>query len=201
MTDTLVERLPHWDMSVVYPSLDSPEFAAAFDGVMAGIGELARLYDAHNVRRGAAGPVDAALAAAIDEVLTRTNAFYTRYETVEAYIYAFVATEATNELAQARASTLRNKAVALVQLDARLTAWLGTLDVEAPLARSAVARDHAYALRQASSRPAIRCPRSRRTWPPNSTPPAAAPGRSCTTMSPPGWRCRSRCAARRSACR
>jgi pepF/M3 family oligoendopeptidase len=148
--ETAVEHLPRWDMSTIYPSLDSPEFAAAFDAVLDGIDALAALYDARGVRRRADGTVDAALAAAVDEVLTRTNEFYRQYETVEAYIYAFVTTEATNELAQARASTLRTKAVALAQLEARLTAWLGTLDVDALLARSAVARAHEHLLRRAA---------------------------------------------------
>jgi oligoendopeptidase F len=85
--ETAVEHLPRWDMSTIYPSLDSPEFAAAFDAVLDGIDALAALYDARGVRRRADGTVDAALAAAVDEVLTRTNEFYRQYETVEAYIY------------------------------------------------------------------------------------------------------------------
>lgn len=147
---TVAERLPHWNTTSLFPSLESPEFGAAFDAVLAGIEALTALYDRHGVRR--VGPLSsgAATIAALDEVIERTNALYDRLETVEAFIYAFVSTDARNEVAQARASELRTRTVALTQLEARLTAWLGGLDVDAVVAASETARAHAYALRKAA---------------------------------------------------
>jgi oligoendopeptidase F len=137
-------------MSVIYPSLESPEFAAAFAAVTRGIDDLAALYDARQVRRQSAVGVDAVLVAAVEEVLARTNALYTDYETLDAYLYAFVSTEATNDLAQSRASELRVRAVTLNQLEVRLNAWLGSLDIDALVAQSAVARAHEHLLRRAA---------------------------------------------------
>jgi pepF/M3 family oligoendopeptidase len=150
MTSQAAETLPRWDMTVVFPGLDSPAFEAAFDGVCDGITALAQEYDRRSVHRRSSPGVDDALAADVDAVLAATNEFYNRYETVEAYIYAFVTTEADNELAQARASTLRTRGVVLAQLWTRLQAWLGTMDAERLLALSAEARAHAYLVRQAA---------------------------------------------------
>ena len=37
--------LPHWDLSVVFPSLDSPEFEDGFQAVVAGTARLSALFD------------------------------------------------------------------------------------------------------------------------------------------------------------
>src|SRR3712207_5911806 len=43
------DTLPRWDMTVVYPSLDSPEFAEGFASVTRGIDELIALFDEHGI--------------------------------------------------------------------------------------------------------------------------------------------------------
>ena len=48
---TTVTNLPHWDMSVVYPSLESPEFQTGFTRVTQDIAELAQLFDACHVEK------------------------------------------------------------------------------------------------------------------------------------------------------
>ena len=65
---------------------------------------------------------------------------------MRAYIAAFVSTDSRNEVAQARMSALRREFVILSQLDTRLAAWIGSLDVESLLADSEVARAHEFAL-------------------------------------------------------
>ena len=39
---TTAAALPHWDMTVVYPSLDSPEFAEGFADLRRSVSELER---------------------------------------------------------------------------------------------------------------------------------------------------------------
>ena len=43
---TTVTNLPHWDMSVVYPGLESSEFQAGFARVIQDISDLVQLFDA-----------------------------------------------------------------------------------------------------------------------------------------------------------
>ena len=44
--------LPHWDVSAVFPSLESRELAVAHEGVVADLARLVALYDRHDVRDG-----------------------------------------------------------------------------------------------------------------------------------------------------
>ena len=59
MTTAVATRLPHWDMSRFFPSLESEPFAAAFGDVIQGVNELVQLYDQYEVRRREAhSPID-----------------------------------------------------------------------------------------------------------------------------------------------
>src|SRR5512143_3645771 len=93
--------LPHWDMTVIYPGLESPEFQQAFDSAIANIAELEALFDKHEVRRREQPtPVDAATVQAVEEIITRLNAVLEQAGTVSAYISSFVATNSRDALAQ-----------------------------------------------------------------------------------------------------
>ena len=141
--------LPRWDMSVVYPGLDSPEFAEGFAAVVRGIVELERLFDAEGVGQREETPLEAGTVGAFERVLARFNAVLEEVETLGAYVYAFVATDSRDDLAQAKLSELQQHEVRLAKLGTRFTAWVGSLDVEALIGRSTAAADHAFPLRQA----------------------------------------------------
>ena len=46
---TTTTSLPHWDMSVVYPGMESPEFEQGFAAVVRDIANLAALFDTYAV--------------------------------------------------------------------------------------------------------------------------------------------------------
>jgi len=141
--------LPRWDMSRVFSSLESDEFRAAFAGVVAGIAELRARYDRAGIRKCDAARDPAAIAA-FEEVVGRANALAEALRTVSAYINAFVSTDSRDDVAQARASELQQHLIELRKLDTRFDAWVGSIDVEALIERSAVAREHAFPLRKAA---------------------------------------------------
>lgn len=142
--------LPHWDVSTVFPSLDSPEFAAGFASVVASVDRLSALFDALNVGKlESEAPLDDALASAVERVLDAMNATLAEYRTLSAYIAAFVSTDSRDATAQARRSEAQRQSVRLSQLRVRFTAWIGSLDVEALVARSALAREHTFMLHEA----------------------------------------------------
>ncbi len=147
---TTAPTLPRWNMSVVYPGLDSSEFKADFAALVAAIDDLARLFDHHHVGAHANGALDQATIAAFEAVTERLNAALAQARTIGAYISSFVATDSRDDLAQARLSEYQRQTVRLSQLGTRYTAWIGALDVEQLIARSPVASDHAFALRKAS---------------------------------------------------
>ena len=143
------EALPRWDMTAVFPSLESGEFEGAFRGVEERIRVLGTLFDCHGVGKVTPAPPDDAAVRAFEEVVGELNCALDEFRTVSAYVRCFVATDAGNALAQSKLSELQRTAVRLSLLNTRFAAWIGSLDVDALLARSRVARVHAFALRKA----------------------------------------------------
>jgi oligoendopeptidase F len=152
---SFVKTLPHWDMTVVYPSMDSPEFAEGFSSVVHDIYDLAKLFDTHQIMKQTSPPsLDDHTVQAFETVILRYNAVLEAKRTLSAYITCFVTTNSHDTLAQARLSELQQSGVVLAQLSARFTAWIGSLDVETLIERSRVAREHAFMLRKAKVRAA-----------------------------------------------
>jgi len=145
------ETLPRWDLTTFYPGVDTPTFARALTALAADTADLAALFDAHGVGERAAAPLDDATVAAFDLIVARYNALLDAYETLDAYTYCLVAADSRDDAAQAARSRVEGQAVGVSQLGTRFTAWIGTLDVEALVALSEVARAHAFALRQAKA--------------------------------------------------
>lgn len=144
------QQLPHWDMTGVYPALDSPEFRVGFQSAVDAIAEVAALFDSHGVGRQEGLATDAAIVAAFEEATGRFNAVLEEVGTLGAYLASFVTTDSRDAAAQAAYSQLEQHLALLSQLETRFTAWVGSLDVDALLAASEVARAHEFALRHAS---------------------------------------------------
>lgn len=146
---TVTAALPHWDMTTVYPSLESPEFDAAFRAIDHKIDDLVRLFDAKVRPTDQPPAIDAELVATFDTVVQAYNGAHDDLQTLFSYISQYLSVDSRNHLAQARGSVLRQCAARLFKLDKRFAAWVGSLDTEALLTQSAVARDHAHALKRA----------------------------------------------------
>lgn len=150
MTETTIDtRLPHWDMTTVFPSLDSSEFATAYDALQNAIGELVSVADEKGVRKTGGLVVDDTTVAAFEDVLGRLNDIGERSREIVAYLHSFITTEAQNDGAQAKNSELQMAMIPMSKIGTRFVAWIGSLDVEALIERSQLARDHAFALRKA----------------------------------------------------
>jgi oligoendopeptidase F len=141
--------LPRWDMAVVYPGLESPEFARDFRGLADAVADLGALFDAQGIGLRDPAPLDSPTVASFETVTARFNAILEAAETIDAYLYAFVATDSRDTVAQARQSEYEQLATRLSQLGTRFTAWLGSLDIETLIQTSPLAAEHAYPLRRA----------------------------------------------------
>ncbi len=148
--DVTAAELPRWDMTVIYPGLDSAEFTAGFASVVDDIAQLQALFDAEHVDRQPPTTLDADAVAAVERVITRFNTVLEQVETLGTYISTFVATDSRNDVAQARMSEFQQHALPLSTLGTRFNAWIGSQDLDALLGQSAVARDHEFPLRQAA---------------------------------------------------
>lgn len=149
MVATAETKLPHWDMSVVYPSIDSPEFEQGFSALTERIEGLARLFDERKIEKGESWSPDDATVETFETVVNRLNEVLKETATLGAYIRGFTTTNSRDNLAQAKLSEMQNSTVTLSKLATRFTAWIGTLDVEELIERSRIAADHAYMLRKA----------------------------------------------------
>lgn len=131
-------------MEVVFPSLDSPEFVKAFTNWSASVDALVGLFNRCGVRGGE--PAEPGVFA---EVLGAYNAVLVEAQPIRAYVHAFVTTDSRDELAKRSMSRLEGKGVELGKLGTRLTAWIGSQDVQALIDASPSAASHAFALRKA----------------------------------------------------
>ena len=141
------EQLPHWDMSVVYPSLDSPEFESDFQAIIQAISNLSTFFDDQAINRVEVEPENAVNT--LETAVHRYNNTLDQLFTLYVYILSFVTTDSRNSQAQARLSEIQPHLARLSLLGTRLTAWLGSLNVDALIEQSTVAQDHAYVLRHA----------------------------------------------------
>jgi oligoendopeptidase F len=142
-------KLPHWDMGVVYAGLDSADFTADFDQFRQRITDLTALFDEQGIDRTEPAELDPATVALFEKVIEHFNQLLETAQTLRGYIYSFVVTDSGNDLAQARLSELQPLMAQISLLGTRLTAWIGSLDVEALIERSAIAAAHDYPLRRA----------------------------------------------------
>lgn len=143
--------LPHWDMSQIYPGLDSPEFKAGFEALDTAIAESASRFDEYGIMLHARPiPINAETVDIFEKALDRLNTVSTQANLHRAYITSFISTNSRDTVAQTWMSKLQLIMTTFQKLMTRFTAWIGSLeDVEALIEQSAVAREHAFATRQA----------------------------------------------------
>ncbi|NIM93027.1 MAG: M3 family oligoendopeptidase [Anaerolineales bacterium] len=141
--------LPHWDMTTVYPSLESDEFEEGFSKIIKDIDEVVKLFDEHGVGEQEKVVIDGSTVTSFETVLKQYNKVLDELQTMRGYVQSFIATDSENTLAQAKWSILQPKEVQLSLLGTRFSAWIGALDIEALMERSALAHDHEFLLQKA----------------------------------------------------
>jgi pepF/M3 family oligoendopeptidase len=140
--------LPHWQLTSIFPGLDSLEFEAAKTELKARVAALSEIMDARKVGAQEYVPVDPETVALFGDLVERFNDLYTRLGTIYPYLSGFTSTDAFNDRAQAETSALAPLGSKLSFLGVRLTAWVGAMDAEALIEASEVAAAHAYFVRR-----------------------------------------------------
>ncbi len=144
-----MQDLPRWDFTAVYPSLESAEFEAGFQNTLQTIADLIQLFDEHGINRLESVPPNTAVLPTFETIITQFNSSMEKVYTLMAYLAGTIAADTRNNLAQAKNSELQQHMAQLSVLGTRLTAWLGSLDVENLIQHSAIAQAHAFMLRRA----------------------------------------------------
>jgi oligoendopeptidase F len=149
MTTTKTSLPPRWDLSNVYPGLDSEAFKRDFEMLGGLIDELdAFLTENSKVLNTGSSPEQIAttLAALVDKF----NAVILLADTLEAYIYSFIATDSYNDQAKRLYSEFQQVDVRLWVQRMRFQSFLGTIASRLPevLVLNPTVQDHAFILNE-----------------------------------------------------
>ncbi len=142
---------PRWDLTNVYPGLESPEFKDALTRYAQKVGELEAVFAGRVARLGPDAD-KSELSAALADLLDRFNDLGEQASTIGPYINSFVSTDSRNMLARRLDSEFDLVNVRMRQLNTRFQAWVGSL---APVLDSLIASNetvaaHAFAVREAA---------------------------------------------------
>ncbi|MFH1185511.1 MAG: M3 family oligoendopeptidase [Chloroflexota bacterium] len=142
---------PRWDMSNIYPSLESTEFQAAVKDYRAQVASLGRFFDTKLAKSGPRTPV-AKLAALTGEAIDRANRIRTLSGTIVPYIYAFVTTDSHDKVAKRLLSEFEQASLPMDKLMVRMRSWLGKLGPKLTQVsrKNRVAQAHAFMLKEAA---------------------------------------------------
>ncbi len=142
---------PRWDLTNVYPSLESAEFKGAFASFKTKVADLGDYFVEVVSKTDAKTPPDQ-LGPIVGEVVERFNDIYTLSSTLEPYIYSFVSTDSHNKTAMRTQSEYEQAGLPLQNLNVQLKAWLGKIApaLDQSLEHSAPAKEHAFMLKEAA---------------------------------------------------
>jgi len=149
-TDTGSDALPHWDLSNVFPHLESEEFGQAVTEVKWRLDDLEAFFNRHQIARTSAASSGADAKSIIDGYLDRMNVLLRVFQTVRAFVVSFVTTDSYHTTARRLLSELELQGVRVQQLGTRFQGWLGHVGAALPviLEQPGPARDHAFHLRE-----------------------------------------------------
>lgn len=154
MATAVAEKLPHWDLSNVYPSLDSDAFAQAIDTFKTQLDDLDKYLATHHVSRSPEQMPDLSnsvkLAEIVSSVVERMNAIYLLYGTLSSYILSFVTTDSYNNEAKKRLSELELIGVRTSHQSIKFSGWMGLIADALPqvLQQPRTVQEHAFFLQE-----------------------------------------------------
>jgi pepF/M3 family oligoendopeptidase len=146
-------KLPHWNLSNVYPGLDSNEFGQAIIEVKVLNEELERYLELHNISRSNTLSKDAdftELAATVAELINRINELYRLVNTLLNYTASYTKTDSYNAEAMQLMSKIQQQIVMAEQTHMRVKGWLGTLKDILPqvIRKEQTNQEHAFYLQE-----------------------------------------------------
>lgn len=142
---------PRWDLTNVYPSLDSKQFKNAMkqyktmlDDMEAFLNKVSKTDSKADAKK---------LGKLLGEAIDRLNAIYELSGTLNPYIYSFVSTDSHNKEAKRIESEYEQIAVKANILNTKFQAWVGKLGkpaIKKAVKTNASASEHVFALNEAA---------------------------------------------------
>jgi pepF/M3 family oligoendopeptidase len=145
------DRLPHWDLSNVYPGLESDELKQAMGDLEDRLDTLDDYLDKHNIAGSQTASKDTGeLAEVVSGYLDLTNNAIRLFATLNAYIYAFTSTDSYNTTAKRLRSEVQMLYVRLRKQGTRFQSWIGGFEpqVDEVIDISDTAAAHSFYLKE-----------------------------------------------------
>ncbi len=142
---------PRWDMTNVYPSLESKEFKAAIEDYKKQVKSLENFFDKKLSKAGAKTPVKE-LAALIGDAVNRINKIQTLSGTIVPFIHSYVTTDSRDKAAMRSLSEFEQASLPMDKLLTRFRAWLGKIGpkLDKAIAANKIAQAHAFMIKEAA---------------------------------------------------
>lgn len=115
---------PRWDLSNVYPSLSSAEYARDFEKLTHQLSEMEKVLTG-TAAKATGKEENQFLAALASDLVDRFNELLLLAGTMRAYIESFISTDSYNKEALRKESEFDQLAVKMDQLEVLLRAWIG----------------------------------------------------------------------------
>lgn len=141
---------PRWDLTKVYPSLESGQFKAAMKEYKHLLDVLERFHKSKLSKAGAKTSARE-LGSLIGRAVDQFNAVFELSNTLHAYIDSFVTTDSRDRTAARLLSQFEQAQVQQGSLYTRFTAWVGMLGakLDPAVEKHPSAKSHAFALKEA----------------------------------------------------
>jgi len=140
---------PRWDLSNVYPSLESDEFKAAIEDYKKQVAALEKFFR-NKLSKTDAKTKAKDLAPLAGKAIDQINSIQTLSDTIVPFIYSYVTTDSRNTLAKKTLSEFEQASLPMSQLMTQFTAWLGKIapKLDKVVANNQTSAAHAFMLRE-----------------------------------------------------
>ena len=142
---------PRWDLSNVYPSLESEEFKAAVEDYKKQVAALEKFFKS-KLNKTDAKTKAKDLAPLVGKAIDQINKIQTLSSTIAPFIYSYVTTDSRDKVAMKTLSEFEQASLPMNQLITQFTAWLGKIapKLDKVVANNSSAAAHAFMLREAA---------------------------------------------------
>jgi len=146
--------MPHWDLSNIFPSLESKELDGAVKDLSTLIKKLDQFLEKEKISRN--GEIPSSMertAVLVSEYLQMTNDILALAGTIGAFLYGYISTDSFNTLAKRKESEFERITVQIHQQEVLFKGWLGEVvkqgtDLGGLIAANPAVKDHNFFLQE-----------------------------------------------------
>jgi len=142
---------PRWDLTNIYPSLESDEFKAAIDDYKKQVATFEKFFK-NKLSKTDAKSKAKELGPLVGKAIDQINKIQTLSATIVPFIYSYVTTDSHNKVAMKTLSEFEQASLPMNQLLTQFTAWLGKIapKLDKVFANNESAKAHEFMLLEAA---------------------------------------------------